>query len=252
MVSLVEHTAELASTEGMTRFGLVALSTDLTTERDFTRMLPEAGSTLHVTRVAFENPTTPENLRKMGPRIASAAELLVPGEAFGAICYGCTSASVELGDAAITSAVQAAHPNTAVVTPTHAALMAFSALGVRKVALLTPYLVETTEPMITYFEENGLDVVNAACFGLEDDRDMARVKHDSIVRAARSVDCPEAEAIFLSCTALPAVGTIAEIEAELKKPVVTSNQASAWAMCRLAGLQDYNPQGYGSLFERQI
>ena len=32
------------------------------------------------------------------------------------------------------------------------------------------------------------------------------------------------------------------------KPVVTSNQASAWAMLHYAGI-DYQPQGYGELFK---
>jgi maleate cis-trans isomerase len=47
---------------------------------------------------------------------------------------------------------------------------------------------------------------------------------------------------------LPALGCIARIEAAIGKPVVTSNQASAWAMRRLAGLGAPVP-GYGRLLE---
>lgn len=40
----------------LNRFELVALATDLTIEGDAARLMPQ-GSRLHVTRIAFENPT---------------------------------------------------------------------------------------------------------------------------------------------------------------------------------------------------
>ena len=89
------------------------------------------------------------------------------------------------------------------------------------------------------------------CLGLEDDRVMARVNRDTIIEAVCNIDTPETEALFVSCTALPAVTAIAEIEDRTGKPVVTSNQASCWAMMRLAGL-DYKPEGYGRLFDLDI
>lgn len=221
---------------GVVRFGLIALATDLTSERDAWRILPPERAALHVSRVPYENPTTPENLARTAPTLTAATDLLVPGIDLAAICYSCTSASVEIGDAAVAEAVQKVRPGVPVVTPPDAAVAAFAALGVSRIALVTPYLPETTEPMVAYFARRGLDIVSAHCLGLSDDREMARVSRDTILEAVGAADMPDAEGIFLSCTALPAVGCIDAIEQRIGKPVVSSNQASFWRMAQLAGL----------------
>lgn len=250
-VKLAENNPHFEDPRAWKRLGLIALATDLTSERDFARLLPLQQVGLYTTRVAFENPTTPENLRHMAPRLTAAADLILPGEPLAAICYSCTAASVVIGDEAVTKAIQVARPGVPVITPSGAARQAFAALGVHRIAILTPYLVETSVPMAAYFSRHGLEVIRLDCFGLEDDRMMARVSQDSIIEAACKLDGPEVEAIFLSCTALPSVPVIARIEALTGKPVVTSNQASAWAMMRHARL-DHRPQGYGRLYDLDL
>ncbi|SOE16497.1 maleate isomerase [Hoeflea halophila] len=230
------------------RFGLIALATDLTSERDLYRQLPRKDVSIHVTRVAFENPTTPANLRKMAPRLTEAAQLLAPLQPLKAICYSCTAASVAIGDDPVRASIQAGIGDVPVITPSAAARMAFAALGVRRIAVLTPYSVETTEQMAAYFTRHGMELTNVECLGLEDDRDMARVSDQTILGAAMSVDTADAEALFISCTGLPAINVIAELETRIGKPVVTSNQASAWAMARLGGFADYWPAQFGQLF----
>lgn len=222
------------------RVGLIALSTDLTSEGDAAAVLPAAGVALHTTRVAFENPTTPESLLRMQPLLTDAARLLIPGVPLAAIWYSCTAASAIIGDAAVEAAIAAGRPDVPVLTPPQAAKAAFSRLGLRRIAVLTPYLAQTTQGLIGYFEAGGIDVVSTLSLGIEDDRDMARVSRASILAAATAADHPEAEALFVSCTALPAMAAVADLEAMLGKPVVTSNQAALWRLgaltgCRLAG-----------------
>jgi maleate isomerase len=233
------------------RFGLLALATDLTFERDIVRLIPQETVGIYTSRVAYENPTTPENLRNMAPRISEAADLILPGEALDVICYGCTSASVVIGDDVIRDAIHSVRPGVPVVTPSAAARLAFTALGVNRISVLTPYLIETSEPMANYFCQHGMTIEKFECLGLEDDRTMARVSRDTIIEAVCQIDTPDTEALFVSCTGLPAVAAIAEIETRTGKPVVTSNQASSWAMMRLAGI-DHKPEGYGRLFDLDI
>jgi maleate isomerase len=222
--------------ENRRRLGLILLATDLTTEGDFARLVPADAAAIHATRVTYANPTTPENLRRMAPRLEAAAELLVPGATLDAICFSCTAASVVIGDGVVREAVHRVRPEVPVITPIGAARAALRALGARRIALLTPYVVETTRPMAAHLVAEGFDVVRSSCLGLEDDREMARLEGASLIDAATRADDPDAEALFVSCTALPALAVVAEIEARLGKPVVTSNQASIWAMRRLAGL----------------
>jgi maleate isomerase len=246
-IEVAAQAAALRPVGALPRLGLILLATDLTTERDVARLIGPDEAGVHATRVAYANPTTPANLRAMAPRLGEAAGLLAPGEPLAAICFGCTSASVVIGEEAVREAIGRGRPGTPVVTPIGAAEMALAALGARRIAVLTPYLPETTAPVVAHLGAKGFEVVRAYCLGLADDREMARIEADAIVAAARAADARQAEALFISCTALPAMAVVARIEAALGKPVVTSNQACIWRMRHLAGLGA--PVGsFGALF----
>lgn len=250
-VSLSPETLALEAPGAIKRLGLIALSTDLTTERDFARIIPMERAGVYGTRVAFANPTTPDNLRKMAPNITAAAELILPGETLDALCYSCTAASVVIGDAEIAASIHCVRPGVPVITPSGAAVNAFSALNVQHISILTPYLVETSLPMAEYFKLHGFSIEKFRCLGLDDDRDMARVDPEMILRAALETDTAQTQAFFLSCTGLQAVDVIEELERQTGKPVVTSNQASAWALMNHAGLVQTSDK-WGQLFEHAL
>lgn len=224
----------------MTRFGLVALATDVTIEGDASLLMPP-GTRLHVTRIGLGNPATEADLREAGPRLAEAMDLLVPGARLAGIGVGCTSAGAGLG-----SGMEAAARGRApVTTPDDAALRAFAALGVRRVAVMAPYRADTTDLVVAHFTQGGLEVVRACSMGHADDHAMAMLGEAEIVEMALASDDPDAEAMFLSCTALPALELIETLEAELRKPVVTANQALFWAMLDRARIPAAGP---GALF----
>lgn len=226
--------------DNLNRFGLVALATDLTIEGDAASLMPP-GTRLHVTRIAFDNPTTEDNLRATGPRLRDAVDLLVPGVALSGIGFGCTSAAAVLGD----TMDALAGGRAPVTTPAGAALRAFAALDVARVALMTPYLAATTDLVGDHFASNGIDVVRRSSMGHADDRDMAMLNPTEITEMALASDHPDAQALFMSCTALPALDLIDTLEGLLGKPVVTSNQALFWAMLDRARIPGRGP---GALF----
>lgn len=217
------------------RVGLLALATDHTSEADFRRMVATDDRAVYVARIAYANPTTPENLRRMQPRLTDGVALLLPEETLNAVYFGCTSASVVIGDAEVESMIHAAKPGTPVITPPLAARQALRALGVRRISVLTPYTVETTAPMLGYFAGFGFEIVSCTCMGLDDDRKMARLSHATLIAAAVEATKPTAEALFISCTALRTAEIAGRIEQTIGCPVVTSNQAGAWMTLRLCG-----------------
>ncbi len=219
------------------RFGLIALATDLTTERDAARLMPE-GTALHVTRIAFDNPTTPENLRATGPRLRDAAALLVPDVPLAGIGFACTSAGAVLGDDLPALIGDKRAP---ISTPAGGAVRAFRAMRVEKIALMTPYLPETTAPVADYFKAQGIAVVKRHSLGHADDRDMARLDGAAVMEAALEADHPGAEALFLSCTAISALDVIPRLEARLQKPVLSANLALYWSMLDQAGIAAAGP-----------
>lgn len=238
---------KLVAADSWQRLGLITLSTDLTTERDYRQLIPSEGIGLYTSRVLFENPTTADNLKLMAPRLTAAAALLPSDQALTAICYSCTAASVVIGDNGIKKAIASYFPDTPVITPSSSAVKAFQAMGAQKISVLTPYLAQTCQPIAEYFTEHGFDICSFHCLGMKDDREMARVSVDTIIDAAVKADHPTSEALFISCTALPAIHAIAEVERITGKPVVTSNQATAWMMLQYANNQNF-PQNFGRLF----
>jgi maleate isomerase len=223
------------------RVGLVILATDHTSEVDFARVVASESVGVYVARIPYANPTTPENLLKMQPALTEGAALILPGEPLDAICYSCTSASVVIGDAEIEAAIQTAKPGVPIVTPPMAAIRGLRALGAKRISILTPYTVETSRPMAAYFAGHGFDIASFICLGFDDDREMARIRPSALVGLAREAIHPDAEALFISCTALRSALVAADIERAIVRPVVTSNQASAWNCLRLCGDDTAHP-----------
>lgn len=236
----------LATRAARWRIGLITLATDHTSERDFALLRPDHDIAVYVNRVAFENPMTRETLLAMRALLTAAAALILPDESLDALAFSCTSASALIGDTAVHHALQTAKPGVPVVTPASAALAAFARLGCRRITLLAPYSAAVTEGIAGYFERNGLTVLSACCLGMMDDREVARVTADTIVEAALEACHPATDALFISCTALPAVSTLQVIEDRLGLPVVSSNQAMFWHALRLAGCE-HRVYGYGRL-----
>lgn len=217
------------------RIGLVILATDHTTEVDFQRMVASDRIGVYVGRIPYANPTTPENLMKMQPVLTQGASLILPDETLDAVMYSCTSASVVIGDAHIEEAIRTAKPGVPVVTPTVASVKGLKAVGASRISILTPYTVETSRPMADYFAGLGFTIDRFTCLDFEDDREMARIAPEELVSLAREAIAPESQALFISCTAVRAAQVAARIEAEIGKPVVSSNLATAWACLRLCG-----------------
>lgn len=219
------------------RLGLLVLVTDHTTENDFRRMVASPDVAIYGNRVPYANPATPENLRAMQPALRDAAAAILPGEPLDAVAFACTSASAVIGDDAVRGAIQEAKPGVPCATPTLAAKTALQALGAGRVAVLAPYSREVTELLGHYFEALGLSLGTVRYLGFSDDREIARIAPETIAEAAAET-VGDADALFISCTALRAATQAAALEARLGRPVVTSNQAMIWHALRCAGYRE--------------
>ena len=228
------------------RIGLIALATDEILERDFASMCPDASLGIYVSRIAFANPTTRENLLAMAPRLRETAALLLPGQKLDVIAYGCTSGTALIGHDAVAQSIKEARPDVAVVTPSRSAMLALKELGARRIGMLAAYVEPVTRALVDCFEADGFEVISPCCLGLEDDKDIARVSPDKIVELAERVCPADAEAMFLSCTALRSIGVIEKLESRLGIPVLSSNQVMFWRSMRAAGC-DFRVGGFGRL-----
>ena len=232
------------------RIGLIALDSDVATERDFHLMTPP-DVMFYTSRLHCTNPVTVENLRRQGPLLRNAVELLIPGQRLDVIAYSCTSGTVAIGYEGVASEIRAGErPGIPVVTPITSALAGFAHLGIRSISLLTPYLDSVNQAMRAFIESHGVRVVNIGGFCMEDDREMACIPPDAILDAALEVHDERADALFISCTAIRAAEIIERAEAALSRPVLSANQALIWQSLREAGCRA-PVQGFGRLLASQ-
>ncbi len=230
--------------------GLLVLATDQTMEHEFRRLVCQDGVALYEARLWNDNDVTPATLRAMRERIAPAAELILPGVKLDVVAFGCTSASMELGEEEVFRQIHTARPGVACTTPVTAAFAAFSAMGARRIGVLTPYSAEVNAGVRAYLTRRGATVAAFGTFNKQDDRDAARIAPESIAEAIRTLArSTTLDAVFVSCTSLRLSEIVADVEAEIEIPVTSSDHAMAWHCLRLAGVNDVVP-GAGRLFER--
>jgi hypothetical protein len=119
--------------------GLVVLATDQTLEHEFRALVRLPGVAFYEARVFSDNDITADTLRAIGPRIAPCVDLILPSIQLDVVGFGCTSATMTLGEEAVFAEIRKARPDVACTTPVTAALAAFKAFGAKGIGLLTPY-----------------------------------------------------------------------------------------------------------------
>ena len=229
--------------------GLIVLQSDQTVEYEFSGLVRGDGIALYHARIPNAMEVTPDTLRQMEHDLPKTAALLPADYAFDAIGYGCTSGATMIGEDRVDEIIRQYHPDAKTSNPISACKAAFMALGVRRLALVTPYAPSVTLEMQANLSAAGFDINAVASFNQSSDLVVARITAESILDAVLKIGArSDCDGVFVSCTSLRALGIIAEAEARLGKPVVSSNQALAWHLMRLAGLTDA-PPGVGKLFE---
>jgi maleate isomerase len=228
--------------------GLVVLATDHTIEYEWRKLLTVEGVAFFESRIFNSAEISPETLAEMEGGIATAVALIRPGEKIDVVAFGCTSASMVIGEERVFERIREVRPAAKCTTPITAARVAFETLGTKKVALLTPYVRSINESMAAYLQARGIEVVAMGSFEHANDNEVARIDASSLRRAALALGArSDVEAVFVSCTSLRIAEAVAEIESTLGKPVTSSNHAMAWHALRLAGVTDALPQ-FGRLF----
>jgi maleate isomerase len=232
--------------------GLIVLASDQVVEHEFRQVFTLPGVALFASRIYNDTTITPESLKAMEDGMTEAARLILPGIPLDVVAYGCTSGAMVIGDDKVTKLIHKARPGVACTTPMKATMAALAALGSKRVALLTPYLDEINHRMRGFIEAGGVSVPVMGSFNEPNDNKVGRISPESIRKAALELGRSElVDTVFIACTNMRLVAFAAELEAELGKPVTSSNHALAWHCLRLAGIDDPQPH-LGRLFARPL
>jgi maleate isomerase len=229
--------------------GLVVLATDYTIEHEWRYIMSNLeGVALYESRIFNDTQITPETLRAMEPRIAAAVDLILPGSTLDVVAYGCTSASMAIGEEKVFANIRSVRPGVRCTTPITAAFAAFRAFRAQRIGVLTPYRADVNRIVADYIRARGFDVPVFGSFNEENDGTVARISPASIKNGIESITKIAAiDAVFVSCTSVRLAEAAADLERGIGIPVTSSNHAMAWHALRLAGIEDLLPQ-YGKLF----
>ncbi len=232
------------------RIGLITLATDASVLPEYQRAMPPGVAVYPAPIVLPRGEVTPAALAEMlaGDALERAAELLVWAEV-GVILFACTSGSLVHGpgwDRELIGRIERTSGVPGLTTAT-AVLAALRALDRERVAVATPYIDALNAIEADFLAAAGFDVVAIEGLGCGTDPEIGRLGPDDAMALAARVDRPEADGIFISCTNFHCLEAIAPLEARHGKPVVTSNQAGAWAALRAIGIDD-EVSGLGRLF----
>jgi maleate isomerase len=232
------------------RIGLMIPSSNTTMEPEFYRLAPE-GVSIHTARMHLVE-ATPEELMEMERYSEEAArELMDAG--INILVYGCTTGSLIGGlgfDLKLISKLESLS-GLPVVATARAVIEALERLKVSNIVVATPYIDSLNIKEREFLEGNGFKVLKIRGLNIRRNLDIGRQDPTVAYRLVKEVFIQEAEAVFISCTNFRTIEVIDILERELKRPVVTSNQATMWATLKKLGISE-SIDGYGKLLKEYL
>ena len=230
------------------RVGLIALATDFRIEKDFMSIIKDQSIDFFVNRIHCYFPLTSENLKKMSNSITEISDDILPNEKLDCVVYGCTSGTIASGYNSIKKKINLAKPDAKVTTPSTAAVNALKKLGLKKISIFTPYSKVLNDEVVDYFKKENFEITTNSYFDISNDLDIGKVDENYLYETLCEMDLGEAEGLFISCTALPALSIIDKLEKKLNKIVLSSNQVLIWDTLQSIGKRD-RIEGFGRLFK---
>jgi maleate isomerase len=230
------------------KIGLIVLATDQTIEYECRRLMDIPGVALWESRIANSQSITPETLAAMEAGMTEATRVIMPGVPLDVVAYACTSGGMVIGAGNVHARIREARPEVACTTPMEATFAAFRALKAKRICFIPPYSDEINRSMRRHIIDAGFEVPVMGSWNLSEDTKVARLSPATVGGAVLELGGHDAvDAVFVACTSVRLADQVESLEAELGKPVTSSNHAIAWHCLRLAGVDDAVP-GFGRLF----
>ena len=233
------------------RIGVIAPPGNVAVEREFPLFVPK-GVVLNHNRLSRPNSIqTQESILAMNNSLELAAQNLA--QAYPeVITYACTGGSFLEGIGNESTPADRIRKATGIpgVSTSVAVVQALRALGAQKVVLIAPYPYDIMACELKFLEHYGFTVTawnTFNCLTSEENRKLSSEQIAERVLANREA-IAASDAVFVSCTNILVMDQIERLERELQRPVVTSNQATLWAVFAQMNLDSRGLHG-GRLFE---
>ncbi len=233
------------------RIGCIVPAINTTAEDDFIALCPpDVG--VHFARADVDQARPmAEQFQRMVDDAPYLATTLVKASV-KVVGFACTSASFFKGEGSDAVIAESIKDRAGVppVTTSTAVVEALRSIGARRIAVATPYLEWVFESEREFLQAAGFEVTAINGMERRGGEDIHTISESEIRGLVADVDSAQADTIFVSCTDLPALSLIDELEKRHGKPVITSNQATFWGCAKLTGVKPI--EGYGLLLRDQL
>ena len=232
------------------RLGFIIPSSNRMVEPQLQRFAPD-GVEPHITRIGMTN-RHKAPLDQLLPRIVDAAELLGDSKCDVTVlqCTGTSMSGGVAGERGVIEAIEAATGRPA-LSAASSLMAAFAALNARRLVFVSETAQAGHDKKAAFLKEAGFELVADKAMGLASSDIYCTTPpafwRDNVLATKDDA----ADAYFISCANIHSVDVIAELEASLDRPVVTSNQAALWCALRTAGLRDDIP-ALGRLYKTDL
>jgi len=237
------------------KFAVLIPSTNTSVQPEFDAMRP-AGVTNHISRIRIPNIAlnNDEDFNRLIELIALAQDEAVDAVMScepDRLVLGISAETFWDGLAASRKLKAQLHERTGlpVSMGSEACEAAFKALGLRKIAVITPYHPVGDRNVQRFFEEAGFEVRRIQGLCCESPVKIAHVSQTQLRDALHALDGDDIDGLVQVGTNLAMARLAGEAETWLRKPVVAINTAIYWNALREAGITD-RVTGFGSLLER--
>lgn len=239
------------------KVGLIVVGPNLNPTPEICRMLPPYVQ-VRETRIHMEPVVNVEECSKLSARLPEPAGLLTEGMISpilgnnSAIAFACTAGSLVGGPGWDKKEIEAMESNSKGIPCTTTATAVEEAmrfLGFNNIVITGPYIEEINRKFKEFYEASGFKVLKVAGLQIGDLYEMGATKPSQAYQIAMEAVVPDTEGIFIACTNFRCSDVIEEIESDSGKPVVTANQATAWHLMKLLGINE-PVDGYGELLRK--
>jgi maleate isomerase len=205
--------------------------------------------TFHSSRAVLHS-VDPESLDRMVGELDRCGNELCDARV-DAIVYACLVALMARGPGAheeserkLSEIVAARGADAAVISSAGALVRGLSALGLRRVAIVTPYMKPLTAKVVAYLEAEGFTVTGALSLEVSDNAEVAELDPARLPGLAAGMNLDDAEGVVISaCVQMPSLAAIEPAEQQLQLPVLSAATATVYELLMRLGLPPVVPGG---------
>ena len=247
------------STAKTYRIGQIVPSSNTTMETEVPVMLQHAivpngvGFTFHSSRAPMKTVSKDELTAMNGHMVRCASELY--DARMDVIASACLVAIMCQGNSyhreterALRKVCNEDGAETLIVTSAGALIEASKALGAKKLAIITPYMKNLTDLVISYIEGEGIEVLDAISLEIPDNLEVGARDPLALVEIVKGLSTQNADAVVLSaCVQMPSLAALDIVQRTFDVPVFSTAAATVFEILRALKLPTEVPAAGGLL-----